>query len=692
MNRLILFLSLSVAAFASDDTVTLPTFSVVSSTTGELVDSSIFGDSSSYLDTPRLYTAIGPATLDTFNIGKIDYLQSFDSSTQTPGLYGYVSTVSIRGDMSELYQNGQRRTNNAAGFAPSLNGVEQVDVIKGAAPITFGPGFYSGGYLNMVSKRALSAPMSILSLTLGTLNADHSYLNTSVSIDENAVISDTISVRASYQGRVDNTFYRAGRDDSQDIYLTLHQSLTDAALDIYVQHSWQAIPQIEGINHPTQSLIDTRLYHGVFLSPTANLVSAGDFSNADVTTVQAIYGNRAFRSYTLAEYINRRRFNAFAYLEWARQLTIDQRLEYHHETDRTYSIIGTQFRYEYRQSFTNYFNAFFDDYDITVPGVRDATLNPAYYPGSPGPNGRLFFGPLDGNTDTTESRLYQFAPFYQQRVKLGRWQVLYGARADGYRVFVTDPLTHSISDDPTTYSTSYNANLMYTVGNTTLYGGYSRLSSVSGTVSGGGIVFAPDLRINKDNLRSINRLYEVGIRYDSVMRAALTAFWQERQQPDLYAYKPNDLAVRGIEASVYRGWGIMYTSVAGTYAESNFINSLPFEFAPTVSKPGDYRVPGQSRLTFVSTIGINTGHWGAALNGRWQSEQAGNTLQTYHIPAQYNLDMALSYHRLGWDISVNAGNLTNTWQWVHNGDQFGDNAVIHHAPMRNVSITVRVYR
>ncbi len=699
MRQILLILTLLFAPLtrAADTITQLP--AMVVSATGEIRTPAVLGDSATFLDTPRAYAQVGPQAMEDYSVTKIGQLSSFDASVQGTGQYGHVATVNVRGDMAELYQNGQRRTNNAAGFQPSFNGVEQVDVVKGAAPVVFGPGFYSGGYLNLQTKNATQARGTSVALTMGDLSADHSYLNTTASVDSNLPLTERDAVRVSYEGRRNQTFYRAGRDDEQDLYLTFHRSLPGASLDLYLQHDWQATPQIEGINGVTQDLIDHRTYLGHLLKPTDNLVSPGDFSNANVTTAQAIYErDRVFKSYTLVEVVDRRRFNAFSYTEYAKQLTLDQRAEWHWDTDFAYTIAGVNGRFEKRESYTNYFNAQFAAYDISKPGVRDASLLPTYIAGTPGPGGRLFFGPLDGNTDTTLSSLYQTAAFLQQRFYVARgWQLLYGLRVDGYRVFVTDPLTYSISDDASVFSFSRTASLIHTMGEWSVYATYGHLYSVNGTVSGGGIVFAPDNRINKANLHSLNQLYEIGARREtSVGEASLTAFWQARQQPDLYAYAPNDIVVRGVELELNHrsgSWGVV-NSV--TYNEANFRHSAPFElpsqYLVTVTEPGDYRVPGISRVYATSVFSYQGKRWGGALLPRWQSEQAGNALGGYHIPSQYTLDAQASYRRAKWSVALNVHNVTNRWNWVHNSDSFGDSVVVHHAPLLNANLTVRYTR
>lgn len=694
--RLILSLAILLAAAFAADPIVLPPVTV-SSTTAELRPFALTGEPVGFLDTPRSYLSI---ELD--QTTRFTDLNAFTSSIQIGGTYGATSTVNVRGDMAELYQNGQRRTNNAAGFQPSFNGVEQVDVVKGAAPVVFGPGFYSGGYLNLQTKRAHFAPVTIVGATLGTLSADHSYLNVTGSVDTNVPLTQTTALRVSYEGRRDRTFYRAGRDDAQDVYLTLHRALPGSTLDLSLEHLWQAIPQIEGINRPTQTLIWTREYDAMGaprrLAPGDNLVSAGDFSNANVTTAQGVYTQgTSFRSYSLVESVARRRFNAFSYAEYVRQLTADQRFEWHWESDLSYLIVGAEARYERRESYTNYFNAAFGAYDVTLPGPRDATLLPDYVMGIRGPGGRPFFGPLDGNADTTRSHLYQVAPFLQHRIRWSNWQVLYGLRADGYRAFVTDPLTRSVSDDLTTYSASRTASLIRTMGHWSLYATYARLYSVNGTVSGGGIVLAPDMRIDEGNLRSLNRLYEVGLkRQTHVGQFSVTAFSQARQQPDLYAYKPNDIVVRGVEVeSSWRRRGLSATHSV-TYQEGSFRNSLPFELpSPTlasVSAPGDYRIPGLSRWYATAAYTLAGKRWSTTLMPRWQSEQSGTGLGGYHIPSQTMVNASVAYGRPGWSVRLDVRNALNQWLWVHNADSFGSTVVVHHEPLLNAQLSFRLTR
>src|SRR5258707_362339 len=103
---ILLALTLPLAHGQHDPIVQLPAV-VVSSATGEMRAASVFGDTATYLDTPRAFSQVSQVTLDNYAVTKIGQLPSFTSSVQLVGTYGHTATVNVRGDMAELYQNGQ---------------------------------------------------------------------------------------------------------------------------------------------------------------------------------------------------------------------------------------------------------------------------------------------------------------------------------------------------------------------------------------------------------------------------------------------------------------------------------------------------------------------------------------------------------------------------------------------------------
>ena len=724
-------LLLSLGGLQAQDIVTLPTFvTTASSVTGELqlnkgIGGIAVGDAGTFLDTPRSVSSIDSSTLEKFAIKNITQIQSYVSNVQTIGSFGQSSMVYIRGDLSEQYVNGQRRTNNAFGFQPSMNGVENIDLVHGAPSVVFGPGFYSGGYTNYELKQAQPKDFTNVNVLIGTLSASHSsFLNTTLQIDDNTYVNSDTYLRVSYEAKKDNTIFRryGGRDDTQDLYVSLKKVFSHRTiLDIYAEYSWQATPELIGVNRVTQELVwhnryitgktasplDTSLMPNgkiVQLKPTDTLSSKGDFSNANVYFLQSVLISRltqdiTLKNYTMVEYVNRRRYNEYEYLEWAKQLTLDNRTELHIESPKTYSIIGLDERYEERNVEVGYMNTYFDAFDATIGNVRSAkSYVKDYISGYKGMTGTTgFFGPLDYEGDTSHSKLYSVSPFVQQRLHISdKLQLLYGVRTDAYRGFVNDPLNPKLADNITTYSVGNTESLIYSIRkNWTIFATIGRLRAVNGSVTGGAIVLDPNMKISANSFRSLNKLYEIGTRWNTeTASVALTGFWQYRQQHNFYANQPDNIVARGAELEVKVSPTKSFFNITNlTYMESNFDKSFPFEYngigkLTACTSVGNYRVPGLSRLYLNDTIGYRlTKNVEMTASGRVQSEQDGDTLSNYHIPSQFDIDLGISYSTKSWKTALLVRNVTNELNWVHNGDAYGDNVIISRELPMNAALS-----
>ena len=309
---------------------------------------------------------------------------------------------------------------------------------------------------------------------------------------------------------------------------------------------------------------------------------------------------------------------------------------------------------------------------------------PDYTIGIIGPGGRNFEDVTMFNFDTTESKVYTLSPFVQERIYItDNLQFLFGLRADAYRAFAQDPLNYSYSDDVTTVSNSNTESLLYSLNHWSLYATVGRISAVNGSVTGGGIVLDPNYKINPDDFHSLNKLYEVGARYQyGKFSTALTGFWQWREQHDFYTNTPDNVMARGIELeSKWQPNSNWFFITNATYLEDNFTNSLPFEFSgiglPAASVSGNYRVPGLSRLSLNQTIGYKlTRHIEAVASLQAQSEQSGDALGGYRIPSEYSVGAQISYTEKNWRITLSGQNLTNQLNFIHNGDEYGDNVLL----------------
>lgn len=698
----------------SDEILSLPAYvTTASSATGEInFDRTLdtFSDNSSFINTPRSVSSIDNSILEKFNISSITDISSYISDAQTFGSYGQSSNINVRGDMSEQYVNNERRTNNSFGFNQSFNAVESVDVVHGAPSVVFGPGFYSGGYTDFNTKQAGFVPFTKITFTLGDfLPSGNSFLNTSLTIDENIVINDTTAIRISHESQRDQTFYyrNGGGDDAQDLYITVKKIFNSkVTLDFNSEFSWQAAPELIGINRVTQNLIWHDEYitgagnpydfsvvpNGptIKLNPTDTVLSVGDFSNADVLFTQAILVDQinpieTFKNYTMFEDVDRRRFNQYEYAEYVKQYTFDNRTEFHINDDLLYTIIGIDERYEFRDTQTDYDNTFFNAFDISKGNIHSSLLDfPSYYiSGIIGDGGRSFFDISGDDYDTAESKVYSISTFLQQRIHINNnLQFLYGIRADGYRVFAQDPLNTTYRDDTTTVSYSNTESLLYSLKNWSVYTTIGRLSAVNASQTGGAILLDPNNKINNADFHSLNKLYEIGARYQSDdFSVGLTGFLQWRQQHNFYSDSVDNIYARGVEfESKYQGknYFVLFNL---TYLEDNFVNSLPFEFngigLPAATVAGNYRVPGISKTSANLTAGYKiTRRIEVSGSLEAYSSQEGDALEAYHIPGNYSLNTQITYSSKYWSLTLAINNLTNQDNFIHNGDEYGDNVLL----------------
>ncbi len=719
-------LLLPLSLVQAQDRVELPRYDVFGQPLGILpaegTDAHVFGAGLGLDDTPRAATFISGQLLADGGIRTFDRLLTLAPNVQMPSSFGHAATPNIRGDLTEIFTNDQRRTANAFGFKPSFNALEDLVVVRGPAPVVAGPGFYSGGYLNFLTKMpSFSGHFERLTLELGTwAPTTQSWMSGRVQLDSNHVFSRTTALRVSVEVQDDDTWYRrsGGRDDATDFYAALTQLLPEGRWTLILQHQWQAAPQTVGVNRVTQNLISHHLYLRGGVSDPRDfterpsgpelpwqrgnvIMSTGDLSNANILFAQSLLSLRAgdgeLKNSTFAEVVNRKRHNQWEYSEYAKQVTVENRTEWSREADGITSLLGATGRYEWRRAYTNYSNILFNAFDI-LDGTHHYSAPKAFpehmVQGTPGPDGRLFFGPTDWVPETSASTLLNGALFAQQKYRRGAVQWLYGARGDYYAVEAHDPLQHLVRDHAQFGSASYNTSLLWKpVGHWTGYATYNRTSAVNASVSGAAITQDPydGFRIAAANFHSRSDLWEAGVRSTAKeTQFSLAAFWQDRQQNNFYTNAPSDISVRGVEAECVRAWGNWYGSANLVYLEGNYRNSWPFEYAgigsPTVDGPGDYRMPGLSRWYANATVGCTLSPaWKAQIQVRWQDDQAGDLSGALRIPAQYSGDATITYTHRRLTAQLGVMNLTDRRNWVHNGDPYADNLFIgEELPLRFV--------
>ncbi|MEY4940339.1 MAG: hypothetical protein RIQ93_2074 [Verrucomicrobiota bacterium] len=727
----------------------------------------VFGDARSIIETPRSFSTISQALLRERGINGVAEFVGYAPGSSSVASYGKATIPTIRGDLSETFLNGQRRGYNNFGYFPSFNGIEAIDVVRGPGSALYGSGFFTGGYVNYVTKTPKFTPETSLTTRFGSwAPGGGSWLNGSWQFDATAPFADGKSAwRVSYEGKKDDTFFRrhGARDDRQDLFASWIRRVSPAlTLEANAQYMWQASPQLLGVNRPNQDLIDRGIYYtgdlpdvysaatgaiggtingvtSVAIPRDATLFSPGDFSNANIAHLQLIATARPsptgkLVNRTFLEHVDRRRYHAFEYGEYATQWTGENRTEWHvrqqiggiaHST-----IAGATIRFERRESYTNYFNEYFFQYDITRP---NATFSHArdypnsYYPGFVGPGGRLFFPAAYGSPETTDSTLWNPALFAQHEARVSdRLTLLGGARLDGFFARAEDPLpgdTRQWRDDHHDTALSWNASAHYALTpKASLYGTYQRAYAVHGNVTGGGVMLKENARgegvIDPGDFTNLSRLLEVGAKFslrDNTLYAGFALFDQRRAEIELGGQVKN-FKMRGAEAEfVYqpdprtnatfnvalndgrfdhsRASEAGGTSLFNLYAAGRGPGGRGTGVGFTWDKlqRGDYRVPGLSRWVVNGSVSRRLASGlGGGFGGSWQSEQPGNLLNEYHIPGQVFLNAFIFYRTPRWEANLDVLNLLNDRNWIHNGDNYSNNMLIFQDLPRRLEARIKL--
>ncbi|MEO6876773.1 MAG: TonB-dependent receptor [Opitutaceae bacterium] len=585
----------------------------------------VMGDPRDPLDTPRGVSTITTALFNERQIHGVQEILLYSPSAYVGASYGNITTPNLRGDLAETYLNGQRLSYNYYGYFPSFNGVEAVDLVRGPGSAVFGAGYFTGGYVNYVTKQpSFAGAATTITTRLGTWAPGQvSDLNGSVQIDSTAPVNDQLAWRFSYEGKGGDTFFRKNDapDSRQDVFAAITWKPTPATtLDFTAQYFWQNPPETLGVNRVNQDLIWHGLYYTgasadnypfpgpipatsvVKLPWEASLFSKGDFSNANVVRTQLIATQVISPSLTLVnrtlfEYVNRRRFQQFEYAEYVTQHTFENRTEFHldwSDAALPQSVTaGVTVRYAHTLSYENYFNEYIYNFDLTDPSriFNQAEQYPnSYYPGVIGPGGRPFFPAAWGSPETDNSTLWNYAAFWQHELKFtSRLSFIAGLRGDLYSGDARDPLpdagTTPWHDHANVGTFSPTANLIFRPTPTTsVYATYQRIRAVTGNLAGGGLILTDHGdgtgSLNRDDFRNRSDLAEVGAKFslvDHKLFAAATLFDQRRTKIEVGG-EHSDILIRGLELeTVYQPTTALSATANATFQGGHYVDSSPFQ-------------------------------------------------------------------------------------------------------------------
>lgn len=584
----------------------------------------IMGDARGPLETPRSGSTITAALVSERAIHGLREILEYSPGAYAPSSYGELTVPYIRGDVAEAYVNGQRRSNNLYGYLPSFNGVEAVDVVRGAGAAVFGAGYLTGGYINYQTKQPkFSGAETTVTARLGTWAAGGlSFLNGSVQIDSTAPLSDRLAWRFSYEGKGGDTFYRRNgyKDDREDLFGAFTwRPRPGVTLAFNAQWLWQNTNESLGVNRVNQDLIDRALYYtglspdgaynpgpipatgAVRLPWNATLLSLGDYAQAHVASAQLIATFEVSPALTLVnrtlfERVNRERVYATAYLEFVLQHTLENRTEAHLELPGAVLpqslVAGAAVRLQAVRGFENYANEYLYNFDLTDPSRifdQAAAFPSSYLPGSPGPGGLPFFSPVDPvypTPETGDSRVWDPAVFVQDDIKLaGQWHLIAGGRADRFLARARDPLppagTTPVSDSANAGVFSGNASLLFRATRTaSYYVTWQDTTSLHGNLAGGGISLQSDGRIDPHDLRNRSELLELGAKYslrDNQLYAGAALFDQRRSRTGIGDVH-QDIRVRGLELeAVYQPNTHFSATGNATIQDGEYLDTSPFQ-------------------------------------------------------------------------------------------------------------------
>ena len=245
------------------------------------------------LDTPRGVTVLSRSQLEDTNIQDSEDLIRLVPSAYTYHINGSPGAPLIRGQYADIMINGIRLdlSSNGVGNFLDYNSAESVDVFRGPTTAVYGASIYVGGFINLNTKRAFFDDYhGSLSTTNGMFD-QHRWV-----IDVGGpIIKDTLAWRVSYDGEESGSYYDFVHNQVQAVYGILSYTPNSRyQVDLLDQLYIKDYTYNNGINRPTQQLIDNGLYitgSQQYQNPTGLPVGpANPVSNLTPSTTPGVFG------------------------------------------------------------------------------------------------------------------------------------------------------------------------------------------------------------------------------------------------------------------------------------------------------------------------------------------------------------------------------------------------------------------
>jgi outer membrane receptor protein involved in Fe transport len=463
---------------------------------------SVYGDGMSIIDTPRAVSSINKAWMDDRMVKNAMDFGQFAPGVYSAADYGIPGVPQIRGDLGQVYVNGQLSLFSRNSTPLSFNGVEAMDVVKGPGTAVYGPqGEGAGGYVNFVTKQPYFDRLHVdIDTTFGYLRSGHSDFNPEATIDISGPISDKLAFRVSYLSRYGDEYYINAKNETQDVYAALTYLMSKTTrFDFWAQMYSDRTNENTGANRVTQQFIDNGTYiagpaspsttgpyayfgysivttpgvapgaqfgtvgdgsyvvvdpstaHTVKLPSYDSLIGPQDTARAKLFQTQLKSTTQLTDSSSLVNLAyfalgQSDKFETYGYDEYVpRTESLQDRLEYHSQFNTgpvQHSLLtGVDFRYTQVISYDDYTTEPFGYYDIST------NLSNIYYPGYALENNTWGGGMqvpgkpgFSTGTEMQSSNIYDTAGFVQDNVKLfGGLSALLGFREDNIKADTANP-------------------------------------------------------------------------------------------------------------------------------------------------------------------------------------------------------------------------------------------------------------
>lgn len=688
--------------------------------------SSVLGREGSVLDAPRGVTTITKGQLEERNVQRIEDLSQFIAGAFTAPIFGNAGVPTIRGDLGEAYQNGQRKAFNRNSFPISFNGVEAVDAVKGAPPAFYGFGNATGGYVNFVTKKPFfDRQRTTLRAVVGEWDSYR------WQIDTGGPITERLAYRVSYEGSDADSFYRLVQNDSQSLYAALaFKAKNGLTMDFNAEYMSAHFTENPGTTRPTQDLIDngsyitgssvqnggTGSYFGNTFTPTGTvtidgsqvLLAPGDGAYAKVFNAQNIVtlplaagGSVVNRTYF--ESVEAEKHSSYYFYSWLPEsYTAENRTEMLMDFDtgslKHEMIFGLSLRYEHRKSYVDILNEVFNAFDVTMdPSTLVLPRNQYFFvfqvPGKPyfaTPGGRYPRPGLSlstGLSATLESDLGAAGVFVQDQIRFGsKWSLLLSGRLDQLWVNSQDPFPRPgnapVHDSIRSLLPSGTASLLFKPAAwSTLYMTVNQAAAVEGSSSSGGFGLTNNLLVS-DTFENASVLVEAGAKaslLNNRLFAGVAVYEQRRNRTNTRYNLPDEIKVDGVELeAIYELSRVLNVGANFTYSHARYVNGpLPGSiqttqaFSPSTPSgnfggypAGDYRVPGLPLWLFNTYASyVHTSGFGASVTLNMQGEQNLDLFGRVKIRDQHTWNAALFYKQQAWQLRLDFLNLTDEFNW-----------------------------